>query len=80
MCVCLGPWCGGSRSAAQGNSAAAQGLFGELVLDLSIGLCRRRRGGGLDLSLMEDNALFSYLSRDGLLTMNALFQLHILTH
>lgn len=43
--MCLSPWRGGSRSTAQGNSVQAQGLFGELVLDLSIRLWRRGTGG-----------------------------------
>lgn len=58
----------GSRSAAQGNSTRAQGLFGELVLDLSIRLWRRRTGAltypwsrqTLSLSLP-----LIHLSRDG---------------
>lgn len=43
--MCLGPWHAGSRSTAQGNSTRAQGLFGELVLDLSIRPWRRGADG-----------------------------------
>lgn len=50
--LCLGPWRAGSRCATLRNSARAQGLFGGMVLDLSIGLWRRGT-----LSLIQDNIL-----------------------
>lgn len=75
--MCLGLWRAGSRSTAQGNSTQAQGLFGELVLDFSIRLWRRGTRGlaypWSRITFFPSRSLF-YLSKDGLLTMHALFQ------